>query len=160
MLARAIGAVLALEVAQGEPLDRVRYEQMLVLERAAPEAGVELPGSTLHHQLLTWAGEYDESRRRIAGFLDRARERSEASQILPLWCLGYVDALTANWERSLASVAKGLELVEQVGRGALVPGYVSLRAIARAHLGDVEAAEADARAAISLGGEAGRKSMC
>jgi DNA-binding CsgD family transcriptional regulator len=157
LLARAIGAELALEVARGRPLDRARYDRMLALERDAPEQGVELPGSALHHQLLTWAGEYDESRRRIAEFLERARERSEASQILPLWCLACVDVLTANWERGLASVAAALELVEQTGRRALVPGHLSLRAIARAHIGDVEGTLADAQAAISLAEQSGQE---
>ncbi|MFL6069449.1 MAG: AAA family ATPase [Gaiellaceae bacterium] len=150
VLARAIGTVLALDVCQGRPLDDERHEQMLALEREAPDDGAELPGSTLHHQLLTWAGRYEESRMRITHFLQRARERSEASQILPLWCLGYVDALSAEWERSLESVARGLELVEHAGRGALLPPYMSLRAIARAHLGEVDGAVTDGELAISL----------
>jgi DNA-binding CsgD family transcriptional regulator len=37
-----------------------------------------------------------------------------------------------------------------------VPGYVSLRAISRAHLGDVEGATADGRTAISLGERSGQ----
>src|SRR5205823_10415122 len=53
LLARALGAELALEVALGNPFDRAPYERMLELERDAPDEGVELPGSALHHQLLT-----------------------------------------------------------------------------------------------------------
>lgn len=44
-----------------------------------------------------------------------------------------------------------------VGRGALVPGYLSLRAIAHAHLGDVESTMADAQAAILHGGRSGQE---
>lgn len=157
LLARAIGSVLALDVGQGRPLDDERYERMLALEREAPDAGAELPGSTLHHQLLTWAGRYEESRMRITHFLERARERSEASQILPLWCLGYVDVLLGAWERTLESVATGLELVEHAGRGALLPPYICLRAIASAHLGDVEGALRDGQLAIELNERSGQE---
>jgi DNA-binding CsgD family transcriptional regulator len=149
LLARAIGAELALEVASGDPFDRARYDRMLALEQQAPDHGVELPGSTLHHQLLTWAGEYDESRVRIGEFLTRARERGETAQILPLWTLGFLDILTADWHAAVALIDRALELVEQGGRAALVPGHLSLRAIAYAHLGDADRAERDAERAIA-----------
>jgi DNA-binding CsgD family transcriptional regulator len=157
LLARALGALLALELAQGRGLDRVRYERMIALERESSEHGIELPGSTLHHQLLTWAGAYDESRERVEEFLERARERGDAAQILPLWCLGYVDLVSAEWHGTLDATAKGLELVEQVGRTALVPGYVTLRALALAHLGDVEGATAEAQRGIALAGRSGQE---
>ena len=157
LLARALGAQLAIEMAQGRGLDRERYNRMLELERAAPSELGELPGSMLHH-LLLWAGVYEEeSRERIALFLERARERSDASQILPLWSLGFLDVMTAHWGRALETCAKGLELVEQVGRDALVPAFIALRCLALAHLGRREEAEADAALAIELAQRSGQE---
>jgi DNA-binding CsgD family transcriptional regulator len=149
LLARAIGTKLALEVAQGRPLDRQRYERMLEMEREDHDQGIELPGNILHLQLLTWAGELDESRARITQLLARARGRSEAAQLLPLWCLGWLDLVTANWQATIESAERGLELAEQIGRDAMVHPCLTLRALARAHLGDVDGAVSDAR----VGGE-------
>jgi DNA-binding CsgD family transcriptional regulator len=157
LLARALGAQLTIELGQGRELDEERYARMLALEQEAPAASVEVPGSTLHHQLLAWASSYEEARARIEVFLERARQRSEASQILPLWCSGYVDALTAHWHDALAAVEQGLELVEQVGRDALVPGYLSLRGLVYAHLGEEERARADATLAIDLAARSGQE---
>jgi DNA-binding CsgD family transcriptional regulator len=157
LLARALGAQLAIETAQGRGLDRERYERMLAFEREALHERGELPGSTLHHLLLTWAGLYEESRQRIALLLGRARERSDASQILPLWSLAFIDVMTSNWHETLAGCERGLELVEQVGRDALVPGFVALRSLALAFLGRRDAAEGDAARAIELAGRSGQE---
>jgi DNA-binding CsgD family transcriptional regulator len=158
LLARAIGALLALQVVQGRGLDRPRYERMLELELEADDHGVELPGSTLHHQLLTWTGAYEESRERALVFFERARERGEAAQILPLWCLGYIDFLTGKWRDALARIELALELVEQTRRDALVPGVIGLRSAVWAALGDAGRATSDAEHSRRLAEASGQHS--
>jgi DNA-binding CsgD family transcriptional regulator len=144
LVARALGTLLFVEVGLGRGLDRERYDRMIALEQSAGEQGVELPGSALHVQILTWAGEYDEARVRIGALVDRARARGDAARIVPEYCLAFLDMRTANWQRSLDKCEELLELAEQTGRDALVPMLLILRAFAGAYLGNVEAARADA----------------
>jgi DNA-binding CsgD family transcriptional regulator len=99
--------------------------------------------------MLATVGRLEEARDRAERLYALAEEQGEPARYLPLAALCNVDSQEGAWRTAHRRAEEGIERAEESGRDALVPAFLLAKARAAMLLGDVTAAEREARNALA-----------
>jgi DNA-binding CsgD family transcriptional regulator len=156
LLASALAASAASDLATGRGLDEERLARALELEDPQQSGAVEWNPSMLAGLVWTHSEQFDRARVVLRTLCERLVERGEDSDLPePLGCLAWAECLAGNLAAAGEHADRGYELARQARNESLAAHTRAMRALVRAQQGREDQTRHTAAEAIELATRSG-----
>ena len=151
-LARALANLACITVLRGDPVTAgPAIERALALEDAPGVASIDDSPSAVAGLLLMYAGELGAGRRRLESGLARAQSHGgDPLSTGLLFALSELESRAGRFREARDLACRGLDASDQTDQSTERAVLLFAKALAEAHLGDTEAARADAGEGLAI----------